>query len=120
MVVGQGRALVSPWTPGSDPDRACCAAAIPTPANRPCVVAFSGGRDSSALLAVLVDVARREGLPEPIAVTARWDDDRPATRAPGRSRSIATVGARDWEIIRPGTDLDLLGEEALASSRARA
>lgn len=32
----------------------------------PCVIAFSGGRDSSALLAVTVAVARREGLPLPI------------------------------------------------------
>lgn len=35
----------------------------------PCVVAFSGGRDSSALLAVAADVARREGLEPPIPLT---------------------------------------------------
>lgn len=32
----------------------------------PCLLAFSGGRDSSALLAVAVSVAHREGLPLPI------------------------------------------------------
>ena len=36
----------------------------------PCYVLFSGGRDSSAVLAVAAHVARREGLPDPIPVTA--------------------------------------------------
>jgi asparagine synthase (glutamine-hydrolysing) len=35
----------------------------------PCYVLFSGGRDSSAVLAVATHVARREGLPDPIPVT---------------------------------------------------
>ncbi len=34
-------------------------------AARPCFVAFSGGRDSSAVLAVAADLARRHGLPRP-------------------------------------------------------
>ena len=38
----------------------------------PCVVSFSGGRDSSALLALAVHVARREELPLPVAVTLRF------------------------------------------------
>lgn len=37
----------------------------------PCFVMFSGGRDSSAMLAIGVHVARREGLPEPVPVIAR-------------------------------------------------
>lgn len=38
----------------------------------PCLLAFSGSRDSSALLAVVVSVARREGLPLPIPVTLTY------------------------------------------------
>jgi len=38
----------------------------------PCLLAFSGGRDSSALLAVAVSVARREGLPLPIPITLTY------------------------------------------------
>src|SRR4051794_22650674 len=38
----------------------------------PCVVSFSGGRDSSAVLALAVDVARRHGLPEPVPVAMRF------------------------------------------------
>ncbi len=38
----------------------------------PCVISFSGGRDSSALLASATRVARREGLPLPVPVTLRF------------------------------------------------
>lgn len=41
-------------------------------ARPPCLLAFSGGRDSSALLAVAVSVARREGLPMPIPITLTY------------------------------------------------
>ncbi|PZS35500.1 MAG: hypothetical protein DLM61_01765 [Pseudonocardiales bacterium] len=41
-------------------------------ARPPCLLAFSGGRDSSALLAVAVSVARREGLPLPIPITLHY------------------------------------------------
>lgn len=40
-------------------------------ATTPCYVLFSGGRDSSALLALATHVARQHGLPEPVAVTVR-------------------------------------------------
>jgi asparagine synthetase B (glutamine-hydrolysing) len=40
----------------------------------PCLVAFSGGRDSSALLAAAVSLARREGLPLPIPITLSYPD----------------------------------------------
>jgi hypothetical protein len=33
----------------------------------PCVIGFSGGRDSSSLLALATHLARREGLPMPVA-----------------------------------------------------
>lgn len=74
-----------------------------------CVVAFSGGRDSSALLAVLLEVARREGLPEPIAVTARWPGDAASDEREWQERVAAELRLRQWEIVTPGTDLDLLG-----------
>lgn len=40
----------------------------------PCVVTFSGGRDSSAVLAVAARIARDERLPAPVAVTLRFFD----------------------------------------------
>ena len=38
------------------------AAVLPALQRPPCLVSFSGGRDSSAVLAVAADVARRHGL----------------------------------------------------------
>ena len=38
----------------------------------PCLVSFSGGRDSSVLVAAALDVARRRGLPEPVSFTLRY------------------------------------------------
>ena len=35
----------------------------------PCLISFSGGRDSSAMLAAAVAVARREGLDLPVPAT---------------------------------------------------
>lgn len=40
----------------------------------PCLVAFSGGRDSSVLLAAAVTLARREGLPLPVPITLSYPD----------------------------------------------
>ena len=38
----------------------------------PCLVSFSGGRDSSLVLAIASDVARRHGLPLPVPATNRF------------------------------------------------
>lgn len=74
-----------------------------------CVVAFSGGRDSSVLLAVLLRVARRDGFDEPVAVTARWPGDPRSDEQGWQEHVAAQVGLRHWDIVTPGTDLDLLG-----------
>jgi asparagine synthase (glutamine-hydrolysing) len=77
VVVGQDHGPRRPafTFPGPDPRVRLTELAAELLASSPCVIAFSGGRDSSALLAFFVDVARRHGLEEPVAVTARWDDD---------------------------------------------
>ena len=58
----------------------------------PCVVAFSGGRDSSAVLAVAVAVARRVGLPLPIPVTLVYPGFVEADEQQWRERVLAHVG----------------------------
>jgi asparagine synthase (glutamine-hydrolysing) len=115
VVLGQGmepRRVVDSRTHPLEVLRDVARSLLRTP---PCILAFSGGRDSSALLAVLLDVARRDGLPEPIAVTARWDDDPDSDESIWQEGVIRTLGAKQWEIIRPGTDFDLLGEEATSA-----
>ncbi|MFF5986209.1 asparagine synthase-related protein [Prauserella flavalba] len=51
---------------------------LPHLTRSPCLVAFSGGRDSSVLLAAAVHAARREGLPLPVPVTLTYPNA-PAT-----------------------------------------
>ncbi|HEY2429742.1 MAG TPA: hypothetical protein VGI06_12480, partial [Acidimicrobiales bacterium] len=59
-----------PGAPARSDPRAALEAAILDGLRRPpCIVAFSGGRDSSAVLAVAVDAARRHGLAPPVPLT---------------------------------------------------
>ena len=84
----------------------------------PCVVSFSGGRDSSAVLASAVEVARREGLPAPIPVTLRFPGVRSTEESDWQRLVVDHLGLRDWEVITLGDELDLLGETARAALRA--
>ena len=117
VVVGQERGAGRPvfTFPGPDPRSRLGDVATELLAKAPCVIAFSGGRDSSALLAFFVDVARRHGLEEPVAVTARWDDDAASDEREWQEHVIGAIGAAHWEILRPGDDLDLLGAEAVGA-----
>jgi len=83
-----------------------------------CVVAFSGGRDSSALLACLLHVARRDGFDEPMAITARWPGDAAAEESEWQDHVARLLKVERWEIITPGTDFDLLGPLATELLRA--
>jgi hypothetical protein len=74
-----------------------------------CVVAFSGGRDSSALLAAFLHVARRDGYEEPLAITARWPGDESSDESVWQEHVARELDVRRWEIITPGEDFDLLG-----------
>jgi asparagine synthase (glutamine-hydrolysing) len=78
----------------------------------PCAVSFSGGRDSSVLLAIAVAVARREGLEPPIAVSARF------VNAPGTGESewqelvASHLRLADWVRVEVDDELDLVGPVA--------
>ncbi len=75
----------------------------------PCIVAFSGGRDSSAVLATMLHVARQDGFDDPVAVTARWPGVAAADESAWQEHVAGELGVRRWEILTPGTDFDLLG-----------
>ena len=59
------------------PAEALGAAVLAAVRRTPCVVSFSGGRDSSLVLSAAVAAARREGLrlPVPLTVRVRGDAD---------------------------------------------
>lgn len=76
----------------------------------PVVITFSGGRDSSALLALALHVARRDGVPEPIALTYRYPDaDAGAQESQWQDLVARHVGLTTWERCLVGDELDLLG-----------
>lgn len=75
----------------------------------PCVVSFSGGRDSSAVLAVAVALARREGHRLPVPVTLRFPDIGSTNESSWQEMAIRHLGLTDWERIEVADDLELLG-----------
>jgi hypothetical protein len=82
----------------------------------PCAIGFSGGRDSSALLAVAVVLARREGLAAPIPVTLEFESE--ATRETGwQEQVVAHLGVDDWVRLPLSDELDLIGETAAEGLR---
>lgn len=80
----------------------------------PCFVSFSGGRDSSTVLAVATELARREGLLPPIAVTNRFPDARDAHESAWQERVVRHLGVEDWIKIEFTDELDVVGPVATA------
>ncbi len=95
-----------------DPLAALERALIPGLESPPCGVAFSGGRDSSAVLAVASEVARRHGLPEPVPITLRFPGVEHTEETAYQESVVRHVGASDWERLEPGGALDVLGDVA--------
>jgi asparagine synthase (glutamine-hydrolysing) len=97
---------------GETPRAALERALLPALERPPCAVSFSGGRDSSVLLAVAVALARREGLELPVAVSARF------VHAPGTGESewqelvARHLRLEDWARLEVEDELDLVGPVA--------
>jgi asparagine synthetase B (glutamine-hydrolysing) len=111
VVVGSEPAVPLPDTPAS-PLSALEEAVLPAVARPPCLVSFSGGRDSSAVLAVAAKVARREGLPLPVAATMRFPGTAEADERAWQERVIAHLGLEDWHRVDAGQELDCVGPVA--------
>lgn len=75
----------------------------------PCGVAFSGGRDSSLVLAVATHVARREGLAEPIPLTRVFPDIPESDEHDWQLRVVRHLGLSDWQRIELHDELDIVG-----------
>lgn len=83
----------------------------------PCVVSFSGGRDSSAVLAVATHVAAREGLEPPVPVTLRFPGLPESDETAWQQQVVERIGAPGWTLVDVTDELDLLGPEARAQAR---
>ncbi|MFE5334579.1 asparagine synthase-related protein [Isoptericola sp. NPDC056573] len=80
----------------------------------PAVVSFSGGRDSSAVLAVAAHVARRDGLPLPVPVTLVYPGLHEADESSWQHAVLDHLDLADRLVTVPVTD-----EERLLGARAR-
>jgi asparagine synthetase B (glutamine-hydrolysing) len=77
----------------------------------PCFVSFSGGRDSSVLLALATRVARREGFDDPVPLTIRFRDAPESEEADWQAEVVKHLRLNDWQVIEGADDIDLLGRE---------
>jgi hypothetical protein len=100
-----------------DPLAALEAAVLEPLRREPCVVSFSGGRDSSAVLAVATRVARREGLPDPIPATIRAPGAPAAEESRWQEVVVGHLGLSDWLRLEFADELDLVGPVAAAAMR---
>lgn len=75
----------------------------------PCLVSFSGGRDSSAVLALATAVARREGLPLPIPATNRFPAAASTDESDWQEQVVSHLGLEDWVRLEHTDELDCVG-----------
>jgi asparagine synthase len=98
----------------STPREALESSLLPALRRAPCVVSFSGGRDSSAVLAVATLVARREGLPDPIPATLRFPTADGSSESEWQEQVVEHLGLTDWLRFERKAELDCVGPIATA------
>lgn len=106
-----------PRPSGESPRAAFAASLVPALRRAPCLVSFSGGRDSAAVLAVATEVARREGLPLPIPATIRFPEAKAADESSWQERVVAHLGLDEWVRIEVTDELDCVGPIAASVLR---
>lgn len=97
---------------GVTPLQAMEEAILPALLREPCLVSFSGGRDSSAVLAVATALARREGLPLPIPATNVFPAQRETDETRWQERVVRHLELEEWVRIEHTTELDAVGPYA--------
>src|SRR5690242_21596158 len=78
----------------------------------PTFVSFSGGRDSSAVLAAATSVARREGLSLPIPVTIRASEAPESDESDWQETVVRHLGVENWIKVEIDDELDAVGHYA--------
>jgi asparagine synthetase B (glutamine-hydrolysing) len=87
--------------------------------DRPCCVAFSGGQDSSLLLAGAVRAAAKLGSPPPVALTMRFSAGTAADEVEWQKLVLDHLGVRKRIVVDVADDLDFVGPIAAAELSRR-
>ncbi len=103
---------------GQSPSAALANAMLLALERPPCLVSFSGGRDSSLVLAAATRAARLHGLPEPIPVTLRFPAAPLADEAAWQELMVNHLRLRDWVKLPIADELDFVGPVARAAYAA--
>lgn len=82
-----------------------------------CAVLFSGGRDSSMILAITVGLARREGHPEPVAITRSFPGIASADEYEWQRLVVDHLGVREWNRIDQTDDGRVLSSTVTSGLR---
>jgi hypothetical protein len=98
--------------PGPNPDPAKLLEAVFLPHLEAghCLITFSGGRDSAGTLAFATELARREGLPDPIPATLRMARNTQGEEC--QEEVVRALGLRDWFKYEVDDELEVLGPVA--------
>jgi asparagine synthase (glutamine-hydrolysing) len=81
------------------------------------VISFSGGRDSSAMLATAARVARREGLDLPIPATLVFPMAEESNEDEWQRKVLDHLGITEWERLEFRDELDAVGPVATGALR---
>jgi Asparagine synthase len=93
----------------AQPAEALEEAVLPALARGPCFVSFSGGRDSSVVLAAAVSAARREGLPLPVPVTNVFPEAAGSSESEWQELVVTHLGLTEWVRLELHDELDCVG-----------
>jgi asparagine synthase (glutamine-hydrolysing) len=91
---------------------------VPALQRGPVFVSFSGGFDSSLVLAAATRVARRLEVADPIPLTWRFEDAARASEDGWQEAVVAELGLGDWQRLSATDELDWVGPVATAVLRA--
>lgn len=98
-----------PVAGAGDPSSALERAVLTGLLKPPCLVSFSGGHDSTLVLAAATAAARRHGLALPVPVTWRFTDAPRADESEAQDAVVNGLGLPDWERLVADDDLDFAG-----------
>jgi asparagine synthetase B (glutamine-hydrolysing) len=112
MVLAPGVVSPLPVATGCGPLEALERAILPALLRAPCLVSFSGGRDSSAVLAAAAGLARREGLALPVPVTHVFPEAAGADEGDWQEKVVRHLGLEEWARIETTDELDVIGPYA--------